>query len=135
MKNNNNYYKDIEEKILNIQLITTFLFVISLFISISLTYDEKEKLKNNNGLFSNKTSQNLALFNRIFVVILAIVFIYCNYVSKKIAEYKSNETKYIELQIIAGLLSLVASLIVLYVVYKNRNDSNFDIAETENPTL
>ena len=64
-----------------------------------------------------------------------MVFIYCNYVSKKIAESKNDDTESIELQILAGLISLVASIIVLYVVYKNRNDSNFDIAETENPTL
>lgn len=133
MKNND--FKDLEIKILDIQLIATILFVVSLFISLLITYDEKIKLENDKGLFSNKTSQNLALFNRIFVVILALVFIYCNYVSKKIAESKNDDTESIELQILAGLISLVASIIVLYVVYKNRNDSNFDIAETENPTL
>ena len=133
MKNND--FKDLEIKILDIQLIATALFVVSLFISLLITYDEKIKLENDKGLFSNKTSQNLALFNRVFVVILALVFIYCNYVSKKIAESKNDDTESIELQILAGLISLVASIIVLYVVYKNRNDSNFDIAETENPTL
>ena len=131
----NSYFKDLEIKILDIQLIATILFVVSLFISLLITYDEKIKLENDKGLFSNKTSQILALFNRIFVVILALVFIYCNYVSKKIAESKNDDTESIELQILAGLISLVASIIVLYVVYKNQNDSNFDIAETENPTL
>ena len=133
MKNND--FKDLEIKILDIQLITTILFVVSLFISILITYDEKIKLENNKGLFSNKTSQNLSLFNRIFVVILALVFIYCNYTSKKIAEYKSDETESINLQILAGLLSLIASIIVLYVSYENRNNSTFDSAEAENPTL
>ena len=133
MKNND--FKELEIKILDIQLIANILFVISLFISILITYDEKIKLENNKGLFSDKTVQDLSLFNRIFVVILALVFIYCNYISKKIAEYKNDEIESTELQILAGLLSLVASVIVLYVVYKNRNDANFDIAESENPTL
>ncbi len=133
MKNND--FKELEIKILDIQLIATILFVISLFISILITYDEKIKLENNKGLFSDKTVQDLSLFNRIFVVILALVFIYCNYISKKIAEYKNDEIESTELQILAGLLSLVASVIVLYVAYKNRNDANFDIAESENPTL
>ena len=133
MKNND--FKELEIKILDIQLIATILFVISLFISILITYDEKIKLENNKGLFSDKTVQDLSLFNRIFVVILALVFIYCNYISKKIAEYKNDEIESTELQILAGLLSLVASIIVLYVAYKNRNDANFDIAESENPTL
>lgn len=133
MKNND--FKELEIKILDIQLIATILFVISLFISILITYDEKIKLENNKGLFSDKTVQDLSLFNRIFVVILALVFIYCNYISKKIAEYKNDEIESTELQILAGLLSLLASVIVLYVVYKNRNDANFDIAESENPTL
>lgn len=133
MKNND--FKELEIKILDIQLIATILFVISLFISILITYDEKIKLENNKGLFSDKTVQDLFLFNRIFVVILALVFIYCNYISKKIAEYKNDEIESTELQILAGLLSLVASIIVLYVAYKNRNDANFDISESENPTL
>lgn len=133
MKNND--FKELKIKILDIQLIATILFVISLFISILITYDEKIKLENNKGLFSDKTVQDLSLFNRIFVVILALVFIYCNYISKKIAEYKNDEIESTELQILAGLLSLVASIIVLYVAYKNRNDANFDIAESENPTL
>jgi len=133
MKNNN--YKELEIKILDIQLIATLLFIISLFISIIINVDEKLKLKNNSGFLSNKNSQNLALFNRIFVVILALVFIYCNYASKKIAEYKNDETKNIELQILAGLLSLIAAIIVLYVAYKNKNDSELDIVETENPNL
>ncbi len=133
MKNND--FKELKIKILDIQLIATILFVISLFISILITYDEKIKLENNKGLFSDKTVQDLSLFNRIFVVILALVFIYCNYISKKIAEYKNDEIESTELQILAGLLSLVASVIVLYVAYKNRNDTNFDIAESENPTL
>ncbi len=133
MKNND--FKELKIKILDIQLIATILFVISLFISILITYDEKIKLENNKGLFSDKTVQDLSLFNRIFVVILALVFIYCNYISKKIAEYKNDEIESTELQILAGLLSLVASVIVLYVAYKNRNDANFDIAESENPTL
>ncbi len=129
-------YTKKEIEVLDIQIIATILFIVSLIVSIILTYDEKLKLMNNQGLFTNKQSRNIALFNRILVVILAITFVYGNYVTEKIAEARhKNNVKYLKLQLFSGELSLIGSLIVLYIVYKNQNNENFGVADTENPTL
>ncbi len=128
-------YTKKEIEVLDIQIVATILFIISLIISIILTYDEKSKLINNNGLFTNEQARNISLFNRILVVILAIAFVYGNYVTEKIAEKRHRKTKYLKLQLFSGELSLIGSIIVLYIVYKNQNNENFGVADTENPIL
>ena len=125
-------YTKKEIEILNLQLTATFFFIISLIVSMILTYDEKLKIFGEK-LFSDKQSRRIALFNRILVVILALSFVYGNYVTEKIAEARGTQTKSLKLQLFSGELSLIASLIVLYIVYKNQQNTNFDVADTENP--
>lgn len=129
-------YTKKEIEILDIQIAATVLFIISLIISIILTYDEKLSLINSKRIFENKQAQKIALFNRIIVVILALTFVYCNYVTERIAEARHKQNvKYLKLQLFSGELSLIGSLIVLYIVYKNQGNENFGVADTENPTL
>ena len=45
---------DEEVKIINIQLIATYLYIASLIISLFLTYNDKNKTLNKKGLFSKK---------------------------------------------------------------------------------
>lgn len=124
-----------EIQLLDIQIVATLFFILSLFISIILTYDEKLKLINNKGIFSNKEANQIALFNRILVVILALTFVYGNYQTEKIAEARKTQIKYLKLQLFSGELSLLSSLIVLYIVYKNQKNKNFNVSDTENPIL
>lgn len=128
-------YTEKEIQVLNIQIVATILFIGSLIISTVLTYDEKLKLINKKGIFADKQARNISLFNRILVVILAIAFVYGNYTTEKIAEMRNNQTKYLKLQLFSGELSLISSLLVLYIVYKNQQNQNFDVADTENPIL
>lgn len=125
-----------EIQILDIQIIATIIFILSLVLSIILTYDEKIKIQTGKGIFGNKQARRISLFNRVLVVILAIVFVYGNYVTEKIAEARQkNNVKYLKLQLLSGELSLLVSIIVLYIVYKNQENENFSVADTENPAL
>lgn len=129
-------YTKKEIEILNLQLISTFLFIITLIISLLLTYDEKISKISNKHIFQDKTAKKISLYNRIVVVILAFSFVYGNYVNEKIAESRHlKNIKYLKLQVFSGELSLIASIIVLYIVYKNQQNQNFGVADTENPVL
>lgn len=125
-------YTKKEIQILNLQLTATFFFIISLAVSMILTYDEKLKIFGKK-IFTDKKSRRIALFNRIIVVILALSFVYGNYVSEKIAESRGTQTKSLKLQLFSGELSLLSAIIVLYIVYKNQQNTNFEVADTENP--
>ena len=87
-------YTKKEIEILNLQLTATFFFIISLIVSMILTYDEKLKIFGEK-LFSDKQSRRIALFNRILVVILALSFVYGNYVTEKIAEARGTQTNHL----------------------------------------
>ena len=107
-------YKN-EEKIIDIQIVATILFIVSLTISLVLTYNDKYKTKYGKGFFNNETNYKISVLNRILVVILSFVFLYVNYSNKEIAKNKGQKTKPFQLQIMASELSILAALIVTYV--------------------
>ena len=125
-------YKN-EEKIIDIQIVATLLFIVSLTISLVLTYNDKYKTKYDKGFFNNETNYKISVLNRILVVILSFVFLYVNYSNKEIAKNKGQKTKPFQLQIMASELSILAALIVTYVVINSGEYSL--VTSIENPGL
>lgn len=130
MKNNT---KEID--LLTIQLWTTIFYVGSLFISISLTYDEREKLKNKSGIFSETQNQTMSIFNRWLVLFLTLSFLYVSYQNVKLNKQKSQKTWPFELQLFSSELSTIAAIIVLYVVIKTSGEQYSIVSGIENPNL
>jgi len=122
-----NQFNKIKLNIINGQLIALFLFVVTLFISILLAYNEKLNLENKTPLFENDNILKIAIINRIIVVILGLYFVYTSIIEKDINN-KNN------VQIITSLLALSASIIGLidlinnYInLQRNNNIYNFTI--------
>lgn len=112
----NNNKKELE--LINGRLIGLLLFIICLTITYLIVYNEKLNIENKQILFTNKESLNISLIIRIIYVILGIYFVYNAVESKKLNNDDSN------LQIIASLLALSASLVILYIVWDNYNKLN-----------
>lgn len=130
MKNNTK-----EVDLLTIQLWATIFYVGSLFISISLTYDEREKLKNKSGIFSETQNQTMSIFNRWLVLFLTLSFLYVSYQNVKLNKQKSQKTWPFELQLFSSELSTIAAIIVLYVVIKTSGEQYSIVSGIENPNL
>lgn len=126
--------KNDEIKILDIQLIATIIYILSLFISYLLTYNDKYEILNETPWIDEKTSKNISIGNRVLVVILTLVFLYINYKNIDIEKRKhhKNITPF-KLQVTASELSTVAAIIVLYTVLTSGEYSI--IAGAENPSL
>ena len=120
-----------EIDIINIQLFTLFISLFSLVLSILITYYQKLKLENKDSIDSN-TLYKITLFNRILILIVSIVFLYVNYVFYVISKDEGEDLKSYKLQIVASVLTVVASLIALYVVSLSTKDTDVDI---ENPII
>lgn len=120
-----------EEKVLDIQMTATILFIISLLVSLSLTYNEKLKLKNMNTFYSNIEENKLAIGNRIFIVILSFVYLYIAYINIDIAKQKKEQLSPYSLQALASEITTVAAIIALYAVLISSNG----VSEVENPSL
>lgn len=124
-----------EANLLNIQLWTTVIYIGSLLISIALTYDDKQKVQNKNGLFSRNQSKQISIFNRSLVLLLTLSYLYVSYKNIDFAKQKSQKIWPFELQLFSSELSTIASIIVLYVVIKTAGEQYSIVAGIGNPNL
>lgn len=121
-----------EEKYIDIQIIAIVLTIISTFISFLLSYNQKLELQNRKTLFSAKRTFKITKFNRIFFLVLGIIFLYVNYNLYKISKKEGENLKPYELQILASVLTVGAALITLYVVTLSNKE---EVADIENPII
>ena len=104
-----------ELKLINGQLIGIFLFIICLVISYLIVYNEKLKLLGKKEIFTNIESLNISLINRMVFVLLGVYFVYNAIESKELHNENAN------LQILASILALSASIVILYIILDNYN--------------
>jgi len=124
--------KDKELQLLNYQILTSIVFVLSLIISIILTYDERQQLLKRKRLFSEKFDKYLNLFNRILALLVILIILYINYKNFEINKNKRSNPAPLIHQIYASILSVLSAIIVLYVVIENWYE-NPNITSIENP--
>lgn len=122
-----------EINLLNIQLITSLTVIITIIISILLTYNQKLDLKQKTTLFTKKQTHNISYINRLIIVITTSIFLYINYKLYKISKKEGEDLKVYYLQIIASILSIIAALIVFYVV--SIEPTGDEISDIENPVI
>jgi len=119
-----------KKELLELQMITTIFYIASLLISLILTYNDYLNLENKQ-IFSEKLEEKIGIYNRAFVVILTLSYLYINYQNRvNCKDY--NDLKYKDLQVFASTLSTIAALIVLYVVI---NSGRYTITSAGNPNL
>lgn len=126
--------KEKELRLINYQILTSILFIASVFISIILTYDERQQLLKKQRLFSETFDKYLNLFNRILSLSIVAFILYINYATYKIKEQKRSNLAPFRHQIYASIFSLISAIIVLYVVIENWYE-NPNITNIENPII
>ena len=122
-----------EINILNIQLITSLIVIITVAVSLLLTYNQKLNLQNKKTIFTKKQTHNVSYINRLIILITAISFLIINYKLYQISKKEGEDLKVYYLQIIASILTTIASIIVFYVV--SIEPSGTDISDIENPVI
>ena len=113
----NNYINDIKLNINKGQIIALFLFIIVLFISLLLSYNERLSLKNKEPLFDSREVLLIAIINRIIVVLLSLYFVYTSIIINNL-DNKNN------IQVLTSILAFLASLIGLYDLIRNYQQLN-----------
>ncbi len=127
--------KDNEVQLLEIQIVATIIYIGSLILSIALTYNDEKITKKETTIFTNKQAANLSIFNRFLVVILTLVFLYTTYESRKNAKRRGEEMWPFDLQMYASELSLLATIIVLYVILETAGEQYSIVPGINNPSL
>lgn len=121
-----------EIKYINYQLIGLGITLITTVIAIIITYNQKLGTAKKEKILSNKNSLNLTYFNRIVILLIAILFLYINYRFYEIDKEKGVDIKGDILQITASILTIVGALIAIYVVSLSNSEN---IADIENPNI
>ncbi len=121
-----------EIKYINYQLIGLGITLITTVIAIIITYNQKLGTAKKEKILSNKDSLKLTYFNRILILLIAILFLYINYRFYEIDKEKGVDIKGDILQITASILTIVGALIAIYVVSLSNTEN---IADIENPNI
>lgn len=121
-----------EIKYINYQLFGLGITLITTVIAIIITYNQKLGTAKKEKILKNEDSLKLTYFNRIIILLIAILFLYINYRFYEIDKEKEVDVKGDILQITASILTIVGALIAIYVVSLSNTDSITDI---ENPNI
>ena len=116
-----------------LQILLSSSFIATILISISLSYNEILKIQHRKPIYDYEMENKILLFNRSLSVLIAIGFLWLNVQDKKTIPEDKQDIKYANLQIDASILSLLGSLIVLYVAFDSINDVNSN--DFDNPAL
>lgn len=122
-------------KIIDGQMTASALYILFLIVSISLTYNEKLELLNKKLLYTRKQASTIAIFNRLLALGIVLYFLYATIELIKITEANNADSSGLRTQMIASELSVLAAIIVLYVVTKDYNSSTYGVSQITNPEI
>lgn len=127
--------KQEEVQLLDIQLITTLLYVGSLVLSIAITYHDRTKILKQTSPITDEQAIAFSKFNRFLVLGLTLAYLYVNYKNVDLAKEKGEDLTPFRLQVTASELSTLSAIIVLYVVLKTAGSQYGVVIGAENPNL
>ena len=123
---------DLEEDVLlRFQICLSIIFIFTLIISISLSYNSMMECEGKKKIYSDEDALNVLRINRIISLLVALGFVLINIYDKSVKEKYNFDKGNAYLQIAASVITLVSSLIVLYVAFS----SDSSIISNENPEI
>lgn len=131
----NNQNNKEETRLINLNLISSIVFVLTSLVSIGITFDERGNLIDGKRYFTNKQILNISYYGRIVTLIAVLISLYVGYKNFENedggpkAKYKSG------LLLSTNVLSLIGAIVILYVSYLNRQEQSLTPSDVENPLI
>ncbi|MBE6151934.1 MAG: hypothetical protein E7165_01305 [Firmicutes bacterium] len=122
-----------ESLAINIQIIASIVSIGTIIISVLLLYNQQLELEKKEPILTAKQAQKLSTFNRSLILIIVIIFLIINFILYDISKKEGEDLTPYNLQILASVLTVIASAIALYVVLQERNGKQ--ISDVENPII
>ena len=117
--------------LIDIQIIASIIFILTIIVNIFLSFNRRNILINNEGLISNKDRILLQRLNRIIVLCLLIIYLYIAYRQSVIDKIQGKDLRADYIEIFVSILSVIGGLLVLYEIYTYDNNE----ANIESPNL
>lgn len=133
---NNTHSKEnikVEINAITVQIITSIISIGTVFISILLLYNQQLEMEGKEPFLNAEEAQKLSTFNRSLILIIGVVFLIVNFILYKISKEEGEYLTPYNLQLIASVLTIIASGIALYVVLQEREGEQ--IVDVENPVI
>lgn len=127
--------RDRKNKIINGNLITSTLSIISIILGMVIILDQKKKANGKEEFLTNEESQRLALLTKLISLFVVLYSLNLDYQSYNLAKVTNQDTSSLRLELVASYLAIVVSLINLYVVITDYSNTSFQPAEIENNSL
>ena len=127
--------KNKKNSIINGNLITSILSIISIILGIVIILDQKKKANDKEEFLTNEESQKLALLTKLISLFVVLYSLSLDYQSYNLAKITNQDTSSLRLELVASYLAIVISLINLYVVITDYSNTSFQPAEIENNSL
>ena len=118
-----------EDYLLKIQICLSIIFIFTVFVSISLSYNSMISLEGRDKIYSDEDALNVLKLNRVISLFVALGFVLINIYDKYVKEKYDLDKGEANLQILASIMTLISSIIVLYVAFS----SDSSIINNENP--
>ena len=118
-----------EDYLLKIQICLSIIFIFTIFVSISLSYNSMISLEERDKIYSDEDALNVLKLNRVISLFVALGFVLINIYDKYVKEKYDLDKGEANLQILASIMTLISSIIVLYVAFS----SDSSIINNENP--
>lgn len=131
----NNQNKKEDTLSINLNLISSIVFILSSLVSLGITFDERGNLIGGKRYLTNKQVLNISYYNRIVIIVAVLISLYAGYKNFESedggprAKYKSG------LLLSTNVLSLIGAVIILYVSYLNRKEQSLTPSDVENPLI
>lgn len=124
-----NHTTEQQVELLTIQLIAAMGFLLTVVISIILTYDKILSLSGEPRLFSDEEARKLSYFNSILIIIVVLIYLYVGYGNIQIAKQEGKKTTNLYLQEFNSGLAFLAAIVGYYIVTHD-SSNGFTIADT-----
>ncbi len=113
--------------VIDIQLIATFLSILSFSFSFILLYNQKLLEENEEPLFSKQDTLNYIALNRLFVLAIVFLFLGANALHLKIDKENGEDLTFDYLDILSSVITLIVALLAIYMAYRALQDSDLSI--------
>ena len=124
-----------ETKSINISSISSIIFILASLVSLFLTLDERENIIKGERILNSKTSLNISFYNIIVILVAVFLSLYAGYLNYK-SEEDNTEGKYkASLLLSTNVLSVIGSIIILYVAFLNKQEQSLTVSDVENPLI
>lgn len=112
---------------IDIQLFATFLTLISVLVTAILLYNQKLLEEKKVPLFSKEDTLQYVAWNRLFVLLIVILFLSANYLQFKIDQEEQKNLTFDYLDIFSSVLTLVVACIAIYTSFKAIENQDLSI--------